>query len=102
MATRSGVVPQPAQEVVVGDQQTGRDQYRQFRGEDSRLEKPVAIRPNELDIMDQSRRHRCVEGAAVEGLEDPVIGPLIRVLWGPHHGSLARLWKGGLKRQPPL
>ena len=80
MAAGGGVVPQPRQKVVIGDQQTGHDQHRQLGGHGGWLEEPAAVRPDDLDVVDQPRRHPGVEGAAVERFEDPMVGPLIDVL----------------------
>ena len=83
MTAGGGVVPQPRQKVVIGDQQAGYDEHRQLRGHGGGFEKPAAVRSNDLDIVDQPRRHSRVEGASVEGIEDPMVGPAIDVLWRP-------------------
>ena len=93
--------PAASQQVVVGDQQAGDDEHRQLRGHRGRFEEPAAVRPDDLVVVDQPRRHTSVEGAAVEGFEDPMVGPLIDVL-ERSDADRPGLREAGLERQPPL
>ena len=79
MAAGGGVVPQPGQQGVVGDQQARHDQHRQLGGQRGGLESRLPSGADELVVVEQPGRHPGLEGAAVEGLEDPVVGPLVDV-----------------------
>jgi hypothetical protein len=80
MAAGGGVFTQPRQKIVFSNQQASYDQHRQLGGQGGRFEEAAAVRPDDLDVVDQPRRHTSVERAAVEGFENPMVGPLIDVL----------------------
>ena len=68
-----GVLPQPGQKGVVGDQQAYDKEHWQLICRGGWLEKSAAVRSDDLGIVDEPCRHSRVKGAAIEGLEDAVV-----------------------------
>ena len=79
VAAGGGVVAQPVSRSSSATSRPGDDQHRQLGGHRGGLEKSAAVRPDDLLVVDQPRRHTSLERAAVEGFEDPWYDRLIHV-----------------------
>jgi hypothetical protein len=73
VSTGGGVLPQPSQKGVVGDQQACDNEHRELICRGGWLEKSAAIQSDDLGIVDEPCRHSRIKGAAIEGVEDAVV-----------------------------